>query len=81
MDQILALLDKVIGAVGMPTVVTVVVFIFELIGRLVPTGKPISFMIAVQGVLKIIIAIFGKIAAVASAIDDLIGKVIPQNVK
>lgn len=67
-------MDKFLELVQSPAVLTVAGFLVELLLRKVPSEKPLSIMLLVSKVLKMV-------AKGAEALSAFIDKVIPQNLK
>lgn len=67
------MVDQIVAFIGQPAVATVLIFVLEVVLRLVKTDKPLSILIIISGGLKGVIK-------VALAVDGLLDKVIPQKV-
>lgn len=83
MDKVIEILNMVTAFLGnlSPTVYVVCVFIVEAIVRLTKTEKPVSIILAIIAGIKKVVLVVNKICDLLLAIDNFLGKIIPQKIK
>lgn len=80
MDQIAAVLQKILDFNISPVILGGVAVVLELILRLVKSEKPLGIIHSISAIIRKISQLIGLLASVVGKLADLTDKVLPQKV-